>query len=167
VSPASITNSATAVPASGTDYDAFKVDAKTMMGNFITANISLTEGVWIMQSTQALAFSLMQNALGQAEFPGMSMNGGTLLGLPVIVSQHVPSGVVVLAAASEIYLADDGQVMIDTSREATLMMDSAPTSVATRSMFQHNEIAIRAERYINFAKRRAAAVQYISGAAYA
>jgi HK97 family phage major capsid protein/HK97 family phage prohead protease len=167
VSPASITNSATAVPASGTDYDAFKVDAKTMMGNFITANISLTEGVWIMQSTQALAFSLMQNALGQAEFPGMSMNGGTLLGLPVIVSQHVPSGVVVLAAASEIYLADDGQVMIDTSREATLMMDSAPTSVATRSMFQHNEIAIRAERYINWAKRRAAAVQYISGAAYA
>jgi HK97 family phage major capsid protein len=167
VSPASITNSATAVPATGTDYDAFKVDAKVMMGRFIAANISLTEGVWIMQSTQALAFSLMQNALGQAEFPGMSMNGGTLLGLPVIVSQHVPSGVVVLAAASEIYLADDGQVMIDTSREATLMMDSAPTSVATRSMFQNNEIAIRAERYINWAKRRAAAVQYISGAAYA
>jgi HK97 family phage major capsid protein len=167
VSPASITNSATAVPATGTDYDAFKVDAKVMMGRFIAANISLTEGVWIMQSTQALAFSLMQNALGQAEFPGMSMNGGTLLGLPVIVSQHVPSGVVALAAASEIYLADDGQVMIDTSREATLMMDSAPTSVATRSMFQHNEIAIRAERYINWSKRRAAAVQHISGAAYA
>jgi HK97 family phage major capsid protein/HK97 family phage prohead protease len=167
VSPASITNTATAVPASGTDYDAFKVDAKTMMGNFIAANIPLSDGVWIMQSTQALSFSLMQNALGQAEFPGMTMNGGTLMGLPVIVSQHVPSGVIVLAAASEIYLADDGQVMIDTSREATLMMDSAPTSVATRSMFQHNEIAIRAERYINWSKRRAAAAQYISGAAYA
>ena len=167
VSPASITNTATAVAASGADYDAFKVDAKTMMGRFITANIPLSDGVWIMQSTQALAFSLMQNALGQAEFPGMTMNGGTLLGLPVIVSQHVPSGVIALAAASEIYLADDGQVMIDTSREATLMMDSAPTSVATRSMFQHNEIAIRAERYINWSKRRAAAAQYISGAAYA
>lgn len=167
VSPASITNSATAVAATGTDYDAFKVDAKVMMGRFITANIPLSDGVWIMQSTQALAFSLMQNALGQAEFPGMTMNGGTLLGLPVIVSQHVPSGVVALVAASEIYLADDGQVMIDTSREATLMMDSAPTSVATRSMFQHNEIAIRAERYINWSKRRSAACQYISGAAYA
>jgi HK97 family phage major capsid protein/HK97 family phage prohead protease len=167
VSPASITNGVTAVPASGTDYDAFKVDAKTMMGNFIAANIPLSDGVWIMQSTQALAFSLMQNALGQAEFPGMTMSGGTLLGLPVIVSQHVPSGVVVLAAASEIYLADDGQVMIDTSREATLMMDSDPTGTATRSMFQMNEIAIRAERYINWAKRRSAAVQLITGAAYA
>ena len=167
VSPASITNGVTAVAASGTDYDAFKVDAKDLMGNFITANIPLSDGVWIMQSTQALAFSLMQNALGQAEFPGMSMNGGTLLGLPVIVSQHVPSGVIVLAAASEIYLADDGQVMIDTSREATLMMDSEPTGVATRSMFQNNEIAIRAERYINWSKRRAAAAQLITGAAYA
>jgi HK97 family phage major capsid protein/HK97 family phage prohead protease len=167
VSPASITNGVTAVTASGTDYDAFKVDAKTMMGNFIAANIPLSDGVWVMQSTQALAFSLMQNALGQAEFPGMSMNGGTLLGLPVIVSQYVPSGVIVLAAASEIYLADDGQVMIDTSREATLMMDSDPTATATRSMFQNNEIAIRAERYINWSKRRAAAVQLITGAAYA
>jgi HK97 family phage major capsid protein/HK97 family phage prohead protease len=166
VSPASITNGVTAVTASGTDYDAFKVDAKTMMGNFIAANIPLSDGVWVMQSTQALAFSLMQNALGQAEFPGMSMNGGTLLGLPVIVSQYVPSGVIVLAAASEIYLADDGQVMIDTSREATLMMDSDPTATATRSMFQNNEIAIRAERYINWSKRRAAAVQLITGAAY-
>jgi HK97 family phage major capsid protein len=167
VSPASITNGVTAVAASGTDYDAFKVDAKTMMGNFIAANIPLNQGVWIMQSTQALAFSLMQNALGQAEFPGMTMNGGTLLGLPVIVSQYVPSGVIVLAAANEIYLADDGQVTIDASREATLEMDNAPTGTATRSMFQHNEVALRAERYINWAKRRAAAVQVITGAAYA
>jgi HK97 family phage major capsid protein/HK97 family phage prohead protease len=167
ISPASITNGVTPVTASGTDYDAFKVDAKAMMGNFIAANMPLNSGVWIMQSTQALAFSLMQNALGQAEFPGINMNGGTLLGLPVIVSQHVPTGVVVLAAASEIYLADDGQVMIDASREATLHMDDAPGATATRSMFQNNEIAIRAERYINWAKRRAAAAQVITGAAYA
>lgn len=167
VSPASVTNGVTGVAASGTDYDDFKVDAKALMGNFINANIPLTDGVWIMQSTQALAFSLMQNALGQAEFPGITMNGGTLLGLPVIVSQHVPNGLIVLAAASEIYLADDGQVTIDASREATLEMDDAPTGTATRSMFQHNEVAIRAERYINYAKRRAAAVQMITGAAYA
>jgi len=167
ISPASVTNGVTAVPASGTDYDAFKVDAKTMMGNFIAANIPLSQGVWIMQSTQALSFSLMQNALGQAEFPGMTMNGGTLLGLPVIVSQHVPAGLIVLAAANEIYLADDGQVTIDASREATLEMDNAPTGTATRSMFQNNEVALRAERYINWQKRRAAAVQIITGAAYA
>lgn len=167
VSPASITNGVTAVTASGTDVDAFKTDAKALMQGFIAANIPLNDGVWIMQSTQALSLSLMSNALQQPEFPGITMNGGTLLGLPVIVSQHVPAGVIVLAAASEIYLSDDGQVMIDASREATLEMNDAPTGTATRSMFQHNEIAIRAERYINWAKRRAAAVQLITGAAYA
>jgi hypothetical protein len=57
--------------------------------------------------------------------------------------------------------------MIDSSREATLLMDDAPAGAATRSMFQNNEIAIRAERYINWAKRRSAAVQLITGAAYA
>lgn len=166
VSPASITNGVTAVAASGTDYDAFKVDIKELMGKFITANISLTDGVWIMRSTQALALSLMQNALGQKQFPELSMLGGRLEGLPVIVSEYVPSGVITLAAASEIYLADDGQVMIDASREATLEMSDAPTGTATRSMFQHNEVAIRAERYINWSKRRAAAAQLITGAAY-
>ncbi len=166
VSPASITNTATAVAATGTDFDAFKANVKTLMGNFITANIPLSDGVFIMQSTQALGLSLMTSALGTPEFPGITMNGGTLLGLPVIVSQHVPTGVIVLAAASEIYLADDGQVMIDSSREATLEMSDTPSGTATRSMFAHNEVAIRAERYINWAKRRTAAVQYISGAAY-
>jgi HK97 family phage major capsid protein len=137
VSPASITNGVTAVVATGTDSDAFKTDAKTMMNAFIAANLDLNDGVWIMQSTQALAFSMMQNALGQQEYPGMTMQGGRLLGLPVIVSQYVPTGVIVLAAASEIYMADDGQVMIDSSREATLeMLDGSLTGTATRSMFQ-------------------------------
>jgi HK97 family phage major capsid protein/HK97 family phage prohead protease len=166
VSPASITNGVTAVPASGTDYDAFKVDAKAMMGNFITANIPLSQGVWIMQSTQALAFSLMNNALGQPEFPGMSLSGGTLLGLPVIVSQHVPAGLIVLAAANEIYLASDGQVMVDASREATLEMSDTPSGTATRSMWQNNELAVRAELYANYKRRRNGAVQIITGAAY-
>jgi hypothetical protein len=120
-----------------------------------------------MQSSQALAISMMQNALGQQEHPGMSMSGGKLFGLPCITSQHVTSGVIILAAASEIYLSDDGQVMIDSSREATLeMLDGSLTGTATRSMFQNNEIAIRAEKYVNWSKRRTTAVRYISSAAY-
>jgi hypothetical protein len=49
-------------------------------------------------------------------------------------------------------------VQIDVSREATLQMDSAPDSPPTAStvmysLFQNNGVAIRAERYINWAKR--------------
>jgi hypothetical protein len=120
-----------------------------------------------MQSSQALAISLMQNALGQQSHPGMSMRGGTLFGLPVITSQHVPTGVIVLMACSEIYIADDGQVTIDASREVTLeMLDGSLTGSATRSMWQNSEIALKATRYMNWALRRSTAVRYISGAAY-
>jgi HK97 family phage major capsid protein len=174
VSPASITNGLTAIPASGTDADAVRTDVKAAMQNFIAANVSLQQGVWIMQSTTALSLSLMQNPLGQQEFMGITMMGGTFFGLPVIVSQHVPAGVVALVAADEIFLADDGQVMIDMSREAALEMDSAPTQdsgagtgASLVSMFQTNSVAMRAERYINWQRRRAAAVSLITGAAYA
>jgi hypothetical protein len=127
----------------------------------------------------------MQNALGQPSFPGMLANGGTFMGRPVIVSDHItPTGspatsIIVLMIPQEIYLSDDGQVMVDASREASLQMDDAPTMASTSgspaaptatsvvSMFQTNSVAIRAERYINWVRRRDAAVQYLTGVAYA
>jgi len=69
--------------------------------------------------------------------------------------------------AQEVYLADDGQVMIDASRETALEMSDSPsmdgsagTGASLVSMFQTNSIAMKAERYINWAKRRSAAVAY-------
>lgn len=175
VSPASITNGVTPIAASGTDADALRADLKSLWGQFLAANLSPTDAVYIMSNSTALALSLMLNPLGQREFPDINMNGGTLLGVPVIASEYVPTdtagGLIILAKASDILLADDGQVSVDASNEASLQMDDAPTNppVATTvlvSMFQMNMTALRAERFINWAKARAAAVQYISGAAY-
>lgn len=174
VSPASITNGVTPVISSGTDADAIRVDVGAAMSKFITANITPTAGVWIMSATTALSLSLMRNALGQKEFPDITMLGGTFEGLPVIVSEYVGGDstgrYVILANASDIWLADDGSVMIEASREASLQMLDNPTNNSTTgtptsmvSMFQTNSVAIRAERYINWKKRRAAAVTYISG----
>ena len=186
VSPASITNGVDAITASGTDADAFRADAKQLMAAYIAANMSLAGAVWIMTETQALSLALMLNPLGQQEFPGMTATGtGTLLGLPVIISENIPGQAavtgppaipagsrIILVKASEILLADDGQTMLDVSSEASLQMDSAPTdppAAATVfvSLWQMNMIGIRAERYINWGKRRAGAVQYITGTAYA
>lgn len=183
VSPASITNGVTPVVASGTTAEALKADVRALFGRFIAANMSTAGAVWIMTETQALAISMMTNALGQLEYPGLVVNGlsgGTFFGLPVILSENIPGnlgvgvegGRIILAKASEILLADDGQVMLDASREASLEMDSAPTSPPTAttvmvSLWQHNMVGIRAERYINWAKRRPGAVQYIDSAAYA
>jgi len=156
------------------------------MGKFITANLSLAGAVWIMTEMQALGLALMLNPLGQPEFPGLQINGnsgGTFMGLPVVLSENIPVNAgsgdpvvgagtrIILAKANEILLADDGQTMLDVSSEASLQMDSAPDAAPSAStvfvsLWQMNMIGIRAERYINWAKRRAGAVQFIDSAAY-
>lgn len=173
VSPASITNGLTPISSTGNDADAIRADVAAVMAPFIAANITPSNGVWIMAATTALRLSLMRNSLGQKEFPDLTMLGGTFEGLPVIVSQYVHNSVsggamVVLVNASDIYLADDGGVMIDASREASLQMLDNPTNSSSDgtattmvSMFQTNSIAIRAERVINWRKRRSAAAAYL------
>lgn len=186
ISPASITNGVTPIVASGQTADDVRADVKVLFSKFLTANMSLSGSVWIMTETQALGLALLLNPLGQPEFPGLSINGnsgGTFFGLPVVLSENIPANAgtgspvtgagsrIILAKASEILLADDGQVMLDASREASLEMNSTPTNPATAStvlisLWQHNMIGIRAERFINWAKRRDGVVQFIDSANY-
>lgn len=169
VSPASITNGVVPIHSSGNTADDIRRDIAALWSPFISNNISPTTAVYIMTPSVALALSLMRNALGQVEFPGLGINGGTLDGIPVITSNYVPSdtsgSLVILANASDIWLADDGQVVIAASTEASLQMDTAPTNnsptptpTTVVSMFQTDSVALRAERFINWQKRRAQAV---------
>lgn len=180
VSPASVTYGVSPVTATGTTAAAFRLDVKTMFAAMLTANQQVSSGYWVMTQAQALAFSLMQNALGQPEFPGITMNGGSLLGFPVITTQNLPSSTgspadgypIVFVMPSEILLADDGGVTIDMSREASLQMETTPDSPFTAStvtvnLWQHNMVAIKAERFINWKPRRATASGVIAGANYA
>lgn len=168
VSPASILNGVAGIPSAGTDADSVRNDIRTLFNAFIAANNAPTSGVFIMQATTALAVSLMQNPLGQSEFPGLSMSGGTLFGLPVIVSEYVPAGVVALVNANDIYLGDEGGIDLSMSTEASLQMDDAPDNPTTAStvlvsLWQRNLVGFRAERAINWARRRDSAVAYLTG----
>lgn len=174
ISPASITNGIAFIVSSGNDADAVRADIKALFAQFIAGNNAPTSGVWIMPATVALSLSLMHNPLGQSEFPGISMTGGTLSGLPVIVSEYVPTdatgSVVALINAADIYFGDEGGFAVDMSREASLQMDSEPTNngvtpTATTlvSLWQANCVGFRAERTINWARRRTASVAFLSG----
>lgn len=180
VSPASITNGVSAVTRTGVNQAAFVTDVTTLLNTFLTNNLSTAGGVWIMSQRQALAFSLMLNALGQPFYPNITAEGGTLLGYPVIASENVPSvgnspadgTPIIFALPREILLADDGQVVIDASNQASVQMDSAPDSPPSAStnmvsLWQMNYVGLRAERWINWLKRRSTAVGYISNANYA
>lgn len=182
VNPASITHGVVPTAATGTALANLRTDVQTLLRSFIDNEVPLMGLVWVMHPNTALAISLMQNALGQQEFPQMTMYGGTFFGLPCIASEkskQVGSPVsgegqlMVLLNAAEIMLADDGQVDVEASDQASLQMLDNPTNDVTTptattmvSMWQTDSVALRAIRHINWAKRRANIVQYVKDAAY-
>lgn len=173
VKPASITYGLVARTSAGTSADNARTDLGSLLNVFLSANLNPASLALIMPNTLAMALSLMVNSLGQPEFPGLSMNGGTLMGIPVITSQYAANAsgggnLVIAVNQSDIFLADDGQVTVDASTEASLQMSDAPTNNASTgtgqsvvSMYQTNSIALRAERFISWAKRRSDAVVYL------
>jgi len=172
LTPASITNGVTPLASSGTTADDIREDLKTLMGAFVGSNQNVANLVLLMPNTVALSLGMMRNSLGQPEFPNIGMTGGSIEGLPVIVSQYVhttAAGDMLIAAnAQSIGLADDDAVSVEASREASLEMSDAPTgssgvptAVSLVSMWQTNSIALKAERFVNWKKLRAGAVQYM------
>lgn len=175
VSPASITNGITGLtPSSGGDADDVRADVAAMLGAFIGTNQNVQNLVWIMSGTTAMQAMMMRNSLGQQEFPGITVNGGTFFGFPVIVSQYAAvvgsptQNIVVLVNPNEIFLADDGGVSVDMSREATIEMsdDPANESGTQVNMYQTNQVALKAERYVYWVRGRVSAVAWLDGVAW-
>jgi hypothetical protein len=174
VSPAGMAVGVSAISSSGTDAAALRNDIKALFAPFQTAMNSggLT---LVMNPAMATGISFMVNALGQAEFPGTNINGGSLLGFSIVVGDNVPATWLVMLKASDIYRIGDDGLQTAVSRDAMIEQSTAPTgatdtptaaSQAITSMFQEDSTAIRVIRRINFAKRRAHAFQYISDADY-
>lgn len=170
VNPASITNGATTAASFGVTAAFARQDLIRAAQTFTAAELSLSESVWIMNESNALALGIALNALGQPMFPGFNGDGGTLLGAKVVVSNAATTKLILVHAPS-ILFADEGGVQIDVSQEASVQMDSVPTnpSDATTvlvSFFQRNLIGLRAERMITWIRARTAAVHYTTAVAY-
>lgn len=179
VSPASVTNGVTPIIATGTSADHMRTDIGNLIATFLEANLNLNSAVWVMSQVTAAKLNLIRNALGSKEYPEINANGGFFEGFPVVTSQSVlatggspaDGWPIVLMNAGDILLADEGDVRIDASSEASLQMDSVPDSPPTAStpilsMFQSGMIALRADHDVNWLKRRSTCVQYISNANY-
>lgn len=162
--PAAITNTISGSASAGTDGDGVRTDIYTILAAFAAANINGMP-VFVMRDQLAAGIGLLTNALGQTEFGTLNATGGSLLGYQVVTSNAAPSGEVIAFVPGEIALADDGVTVIDASREATL--DMAGGGTPTYSLFQRNAVAVRAERWTTWLRKRTAAVQRITGAAYA
>ena len=170
VNPASITNGAATAAATAVTGTAAKADLAGRVAVFTAAAIPLDGSVWLMSDSNAFGLGLSVNGLGQPLFQGMSITGGSIFGIPVIVSNNVSNRVILMHAPSTLY-ADEGGVSIDASREASVQMDSAPANPADAttvyvSLWQRNLVGLRAERMITWIRARSAAVTYLTGCAY-
>lgn len=177
ISPASITNGITNEDSTGAALTNVLQDATKLLNRFADANLQPTH--WIMSVRNAIALSLMVTTQGVRAFPEMNASGGTFAGLPVIVSNYVVHGTplnsfVILVSAPNIWVADDGGFTIDASREASLEMNDNPsmsggplgspigaTASPVVSMWQTNMVAVKCERFINWARKRSDAVAWM------
>jgi HK97 family phage major capsid protein/HK97 family phage prohead protease len=166
VNPASVTNGAPTAAATANPA----ADVMKLIGHFATNNISPAGVHIILSPTNALALSFRTNLDGSPMFPGVGLEGGSYKGLTFITSMAAAALVVALQPQLVLY-ADDGGVTIDSSTEASLQMDSAPASPADAttvmvSLWQHNLVGLRAERFVNWKRANANAVYYLTAAAY-
>lgn len=187
VSPASITHGVTPIISVGSTADNIRTDLRALSAAFRTNNSTSAGAVYVMPEGIAEALSMMTNPLGQPEFPGITPEGGTFNGKPVITSEFVPSNydpdgagaedagaLIALVKATEIFFADDGGVNVDMSKEASLEMSDAPTADGIAgtgaelvSLWQNNMVAFRAERILNWMKRRNNAVAVLASVKWA
>jgi hypothetical protein len=117
-----------------------------------------------MRPSNAVAIARATNT------PTLGLKGGSIYGIPVIVSQTVGDRLIALDA-SQILVADEGGIEVDISNNALVQMDSAPTDAQTAatvliSLFQMNLVGLKITRFINWKRVQTTAVRYISGAAY-
>lgn len=175
VSPAGIINGVSGVASAGATADDVRTDLTVLNNPMAKAKIPQNEIVILVNDSLLRGMSLMKTALGIKEFPDLVMGGGRLEMFPIIGSSSVPFGDVIAVAARRIFLADDGDVSLDMSSEATIEMDSSPAqagatptgaSGALVNMFQSGGVALKVERYVNWAKNHASGVSLVTGAAY-
>jgi len=178
VSPAGLLNGVNPVsgpPKSGVDEDDIRC---ALLNLWVPWDSTFMGARPAYYTTPAVAryLAFLRNAFGQPAFPGVTVNGGTLEGVPLRTSQYIANNggsggaPFILVDEAEIYLADDGSVTLDASEEASLEMSDAPahnsstpTAAQLVSMWQTNSTAFRAERFIWWGPRRSGAIQWIDG----
>jgi hypothetical protein len=155
IRPASITYGLDPVDATGAG-DPSTVDGvvAALLGELRDAGSSLVGVSFITTVKNAIALSLMRDLTGARAYPTVSATGGTIAGLPLIVSASAPADTLIAVDASELLVADDSEVEIATSRFAVIDQDDAPVGNQRVNMYQTESTAIKLLRWINWSMRR-------------
>ncbi|MCL4182154.1 MAG: phage major capsid protein [Burkholderiaceae bacterium] len=178
--PASVTNSGFKTASTGVTVDAIDLDLGALVGAL--AHEDLSTARWVLHPRTAGYFARLRGDSGALAYPGIGVTGGTLLGIPAIVSAGVPISddspaetSVSLVIGSGIVMAGGDEIELRQSKHATLEMDTEPTGDAGAptaqsahqvSMFQNNLTAMMTVAHANWLPRRATIAATLTGVTY-
>lgn len=167
VSPASITYGIPQRVSSGSGVAAIYSDLGLMAQDLVAAGSTLTSAAWVVRPATLVSMSGLHDTSGALAFPGLSVLGGTLMGLPVIPAGNLPppgspaSSFIALIDGSQVVVGDEGQADIAISTTAALQMDDAPstasvdgTATTMVSLYQAEAVGVRVIRWLNWRLRR-------------
>lgn len=162
----SIFNGQQTFAGTGSTVDAIDADLKHLVD--LVPSATLPGAHFIMTKETATALSLKRGSGGSAAYPTISPQGGTLMGLPVLVTpamEQAGTRYIGLVAPSQVLWAHEGAVQLSASTEAAIQQTDAPTNNSRTStgttlvsLYQTESIALKAVRQSNwYAKPGAAA----------
>jgi hypothetical protein len=119
----------------------------------------------ILPVSVAKSIVLLRDSTGPStsfSLPAMTVNGGTIQGIRVVVTSAATADGILLDASA--IAADSDVVVADVVRNATLRMDDNPTSGSYQiiSLWQNNLQAMRVERFFGTAVLNSAGIAVIS-----
>ena len=128
---------------------------------------------YVMDPATANDLSLFKGVMGSPFlFPNMTPRGGTLQGVPALVSGGLVGRQIIGLDASSIAFNVDN-IIVDTSSQATIEMNDAPvgnslipTSTNLTSMFQTNSLASRINVALGIERLRDTAVAVVTDTTY-
>jgi HK97 family phage major capsid protein len=121
---------------------------------------------FLTTSFVAKRLAVLGDAAGGPAFPTVNASsGGNIGGIPIVISDGVPSANLVLVDAAQIAAASN-VIELDKSDTATLNLDNLPSpptaSTPYISLFSQNMTALRATRYFAVKRLRDTAVAVVS-----
>jgi hypothetical protein len=160
--PAAITHPSSGgvlVPSTGNTVASIDTDLKAAAAALLATGAGLESARWVLSPQLALKLSLLRGTSGVPSYPGMSMVGGLLAGLPAVVSAGAPSNIIALIDPRQVGFSED-EPDLATSQQAAVDMSSQPGAVKMStpiSLFQAEATALMCVLRLDFIARRAAA----------
>jgi hypothetical protein len=164
-----LTSGAPSIVSGGPTAEHTRNDLRIMLGN-VTTN-ARSKLYLLAPSAVAKSLSVLHTNNGARAFENVTYRGGNISGIELVVSDGVPASTMVLVDAQAIAAASEG-ITIDSSDQASIQMeDTSPDSPVTastvmRSMWQNDEISLKAERYWSAAKLTTRAVCVATSVGY-